>query len=73
MDLRIPSGVFFLAMGLIVVSVGIVTPGVRAPLTEVNVNLYAGVAMLIFGGILLLLAWRARAAGVRPAERGENH
>jgi hypothetical protein len=60
MDLRIPSGVFFLAMGLIVVSVGIFAPALRAPLTEVNVNLYAGVAMLIFGGILLLLAQRAR-------------
>ena len=73
MDLRIPSGVFFLAMGLIVASVGIFAPGVRAPLTEVNVNLYAGVAMLIFGGVLLLVAWRARAAGVRLADRGENH
>jgi hypothetical protein len=73
MDLRIPSGVFFWAMGLIVASVGIFAPGVRAPLTEVNVNLYAGVAMLIFGGVLLLVAWRARAAGVRLADRGENH
>ena len=59
MDLRIPSGVFFLAVGLLVTSVGIFAPSTRAPLTQVNVNLYAGGAMLIFGGILLLLARRA--------------
>jgi hypothetical protein len=73
MDLRIPSGLFFLAIGLIVASVGIFAPGVGAPLTEVNVNLYAGAAMLIFGGILLVLAWRARSAGVQLAERDEDH
>jgi hypothetical protein len=60
MDLRIPSGFFFLAVGLLVASVGIFAPGVRAPLTEVSVNLCAGIAMLAFGGVLLLLARRAR-------------
>ena len=73
MDLRIPSGFFFLALGLIVVSVGVLAPGTRAPLTEVNVNLYAGSAMLIFGVILLLLARRARPATTRLADSGEHH
>ena len=60
MDLRIPSGFFFLAVGLLVCSVGVFAPATRAPLTEVNVNLYAGLSMLAFGGMLLLLARRAR-------------
>jgi hypothetical protein len=60
MDLRFPSGFFFLVLGLLVGSVGMFAPATRAPLTEVNVNLYAGFAMLIFGAILLLLARRAR-------------
>jgi hypothetical protein len=59
MDLRIPSGLFFLLLGLIVGLVGILSPGTRAPLAEVNINLYSGIAMLVFGAILLLLA-RAR-------------
>lgn len=60
MDLRIPSGFFFLGVGLLVASVGVFAPATRAPLTQVNVNLYAGIAMVIFGGILLLLARRAQ-------------
>ena len=65
MDLRLPSGIFFLVLGILVASVGIFAPGTRAPLTEVNVNLYAGLAMLAFGGLLLLLARRARRAPLR--------
>jgi hypothetical protein len=60
MDLRIPSGIYFLMVGLLVVLAGIFAPEIRAPLTAVNVNLYAGFVMLAFGGILLLLARRAR-------------
>ena len=73
MDLRFPSGFFFLAVGLIVASVGVFAPGTRAPLTEVNVNLYAGIVMLIFGALLLLLAVRARPARTRLAGGGESH
>ena len=59
MDLRKPSGYFFTALGLLVTLMGVFAPGTRAPLTTVNINLYAGIAMLVFGGILLLLAHRA--------------
>ena len=60
MDLRVPSGAFFLLLGILVALVGLVSPDTRAPLTSVNINLYAGIAMLLFGAILLLLARRAR-------------
>ena len=59
MDLRIPSGLFFTLLGLILTVMGLFSPGVRAPLTDVNVNLYAGITMLVFGAVLLLLARRA--------------
>jgi hypothetical protein len=59
MDLRRPSGYFFTLLGLILILMGIVVPGTRAPLTEANVNLYAGIGMLVFGGVLLLLARRS--------------
>lgn len=59
MDLRKPSGYFFTLLGLILCLMGLIAPGTRAPLTEVNVNLYSGLAMLIFGLVLLLLARRA--------------
>jgi hypothetical protein len=59
MDLRIPSGLFFALLGLILTVMGLFSPGVGAPLTDVNVNLYAGITMLVFGAVLLLLARRA--------------
>ncbi|MDQ6701148.1 MAG: LPXTG cell wall anchor domain-containing protein [Acidobacteriota bacterium] len=58
LDLRLPSGVFFALLGLILIGLGVISPGMRAPLTEINVNLYAGAGMLLFGGFLLLLARR---------------
>jgi len=60
LDLRVPSGWFFVLMGLILTAVGLFA-GYSAPLTSVNVNLYTGVVMLAFGGLLL---WLARAARV---------
>ncbi len=60
MDLRQPSGWFFSLLGVLLCLTGIMSPDMRAPLTEVNVNLYAGVPTLAFGGILLWLAHRAK-------------
>jgi uncharacterized membrane protein len=59
LDLRVPSGWFFVILGAIVLAVGLLQPDLRAPLTEVNVNLYSGVSMLVFGGFLLIMARRA--------------
>jgi hypothetical protein len=57
-DLRTPSGFFFLLVGLILCALGVAGPAVRAPLTAVNIDLYVGAAMLVFGGVLLWLARR---------------
>jgi len=57
-DLRTPSGIFFALLGVILILTGILAPNARAPLTDVNVNLYAGISMLVFGGFLLWLAKR---------------
>jgi hypothetical protein len=57
-DLRTPSGLFFLAVGLILCAVSAIGPVSRAPLTDVNINLYVGASMILFGGVLLWLARR---------------
>ena len=59
LDLRVPSGWFFAIIGLILLSMGLFSPQTKAELTDVNVNLYCGVALLAFGGTLLLLARRS--------------
>jgi hypothetical protein len=58
MDLRLPTGLFFTLIGLLLTGMGVISTS-RARLTDVNVNLYSGLAILIFGGILLWLSRRA--------------
>jgi hypothetical protein len=60
LDLRLPSGAFFALLGVILVAYSFLAPDSRAPLTDVNVNLYCGIFMVAFGGFLLALARRAR-------------
>lgn len=57
MDLRLPSGTLFVLLGVILAVMGIVTDA-RGRLTDANVNLWCGVSMLVFGGLLLWLARR---------------
>ena len=57
-DLRIPIGLFFTLAGVILIVTGLVT-GNRAPLETINVNLYCGVSILAFGGLMLWLARRS--------------
>jgi uncharacterized membrane protein HdeD (DUF308 family) len=56
MDLRVPSGWFFVLLGAILLGMGILAPETRAALTTANVNLYCGAAMFVFGAFLLILA-----------------
>lgn len=60
-DLRRPTGFLFSLLGSILVVYGLASPQVRAPLNpEVNVNLWCGLLILVFGGILLWLSFRAK-------------
>ena len=59
LDLRVPSGWFFTVLGFILLGMGIFAPDTRAALSDANVNLYSGLAMLVFGLFMLMLAWRA--------------
>jgi hypothetical protein len=63
LDLRVPSGCFFALLGVILLAYGVAVPDARAALTESNVNLYCGLGMLLFGAIMLLLAFRASRQG----------
>jgi protein-S-isoprenylcysteine O-methyltransferase Ste14 len=61
-DIRQPIGWLFTALGVILVGYGLTTGG--NPMYErsegVNINLWWGVIILVFGLLLLLLAWRGR-------------
>jgi len=55
LDLRMTSGSFFVLLGGILLALGIFSPG-QARLTDLNVDLYCGIVMLAFGGVMLALS-----------------
>ncbi len=57
-NLRLPVGLFFLGIGIVLCAIGLGMPDTRAPLTRVNVNLYSGVAMIAFGAVMVWLSRR---------------
>lgn len=71
LDIRTPLGAMFVILGGLLTLYGAATHGDAARYARslgIDVNLWWGVALLVFGVILLLLARRgARAEGVHPA------
>ena len=60
-DLRRPIGFLFSLLGLILLFYALIAPDARAPLdADVNVNLWCGVMLLVFGGCLLWLSFRTK-------------
>ena len=60
-DLRVPTGFLFSLLGVILLIYAAVNPAARAPMdANINVNLWCGLVLLIFGGILLWLSRRAK-------------
>lgn len=62
LDLRMPIGGLFVALGVILAGYGLATAGNTAMYersTQLNVNLWWGLVMLAFGGLFIGLALRA--------------
>lgn len=69
-DIRLPIGMMFSVFGILVGGYGAATGGDEMYARHslgINVNLWWGIAMLIFGACMLLLARRG-AAGARSAK-----
>ena len=60
MDIRLPMGLMFLIIGLVIACFGLATNG-DAMYTEhslgININLWWGMVMAAFGLVMLLLTW----------------
>jgi hypothetical protein len=67
LDLRIPMGLMFTLVGLILTVFGMVTQGspIYARSLGINANLYWGIVLLVFGGTMYVLGRR----GQRKADR----
>jgi hypothetical protein len=63
-DLRLPIGILFSLFGLILTGYGLFTKGSEIYQKSLgqNINISWGIVLLVFGGIMLLLAIRGRKA-----------
>ena len=62
-DIRIPIGLMFTIIGVIISIMGIITnsdTGMYQKSLGVNVNLFMGALMLLFGLLMLFLAFRKK-------------
>ncbi|HUK90947.1 MAG TPA: hypothetical protein VLZ81_11145 [Blastocatellia bacterium] len=70
LDVRLPIGAMFLAGGLLLAVYGLVTkgdPAVYEKSLSIDINLWWGLVMAVFGAIFLLLAIAARKAHQKAA------
>jgi hypothetical protein len=64
LDVRTPMGLMFAIIGAILTVFGLVSdPAIYERSLGININLWWGLVLLVFGAAMLLLAWRA---GQRP-------
>jgi hypothetical protein len=60
LDLRLPIGLLFTLLGLLLIAYGLVSdPALYQASLGININAWWGVVMTAFGGLMLGLAWRA--------------
>jgi len=73
LDIRWPIGLMFSLIGVMLVLYGLAT-GSNTELykhsLDINVNLYWGLLLLVFGGTMLTLAWRG-SQKTKPPEEGK--
>jgi membrane protein implicated in regulation of membrane protease activity len=61
LDVRLPMGAMFVLLGGVLTAYGLAT--LHSPYASslgINVNLWWGLVILLFGILMLLLAWRSR-------------
>jgi len=58
LDIKTPIGLMFFIFGLILTAVGIFTQGneMYEASLDININLWSGLAMLVFGGFMILIS-----------------
>jgi hypothetical protein len=61
LDLRVPIGLFFGLTGLLLTGYGLVSdPAIYRASLGINVNLWWGLVLVVFGAVMLATAWIGR-------------
>lgn len=70
MDIRFPIGFMFTIIGLIITVWGLIgSPEIYKKSLNVNINLWTGLAMLVFGLAFLLMSFVAQAKNKKQNEK----
>jgi hypothetical protein len=75
LDLRLPIGLMFAIFGVMLVIFGLVSdPAIYARSLGINVNLWWGLALIVFGVVMLALARRpgGKPAGESPGQNRQG-
>ncbi|MGE5800879.1 MAG: hypothetical protein ACM358_01360 [Gemmatimonadota bacterium] len=73
LDLRIPIGGMFTIFGVVLIVYGLVSdPAIYQRSLGINVNLWWGLVLLVFGVVMLWLAYRVYRARARPPLPGQD-
>lgn len=68
LDIRLPIGLMFAILGLVLVLSGLILdPAIYRRSLDINVNLWWGLVLSVFGGVMLFLGRRGGSA-MRPSE-----
>jgi protein-S-isoprenylcysteine O-methyltransferase Ste14 len=61
MDIRLPIGLLFSILGVVITVFGFATKGaeIYKHSLNININIYTGICLLIFGAFMLVMAMRA--------------
>jgi len=70
LDIRIPIGSLFVILGGLLAGYGLLSnPAIYQRSLGIDVNLWWGLALFVFGLVMLALAWRAAAARARTGQK----
>lgn len=64
-DIKLPIGLMFAILGLLLTGYGLATSGGELYAIHslgININLWWGLAILVFSAVMLLLSWRSSKA-----------
>jgi protein-S-isoprenylcysteine O-methyltransferase Ste14 len=70
LDIRWPIGLMFTLIGALLTGYGAITSSnaeMYKRSLDININVYWGVVLLVFGGAMLILAWRGAGQSGQPA------
>jgi uncharacterized membrane protein YidH (DUF202 family) len=71
MDIRLPIGLLFSILGLVITVFGFMTKGAEMykHSLNININIYTGVVLVVFGVFMLFMAMRAQAKNKTEAAK----